>query len=143
MILPRLLFKGTLYPSPVLLLSRPWICTPLAPPFARFISFCEGIMFRLPSSARRSTRLCVEPLEDRSTPSTAYLARDLISDQAGVAPVTDPTLVNAWGIAMNTTNGAFWVSANGADLSEVYTGDVNNSPIMQPFKVAIPGGAPT
>ena len=87
----------------------------------------------------------VELLEDRSTPSssaTAFLATDLVSDQPGVAPVTDTTLVNAWGIALNP-NGAFWISANGTDLSEVYTGDVNGSLIAQPFKVAIPGGKPT
>src|SRR5437868_1700159 len=95
-------------------------------------------------TARSAARLRVELLEDRSTPSaaapTAYLATDLVSDQPGVAPVTDPTLVNAWGIALNPTNGAFWVSANGSDLSEVYLG---GSTITQPFKVDIPGGAPT
>jgi len=84
----------------------------------------------------------VEQLEDRSNPSTAYLATDLISDQPGVAPITDPTLVNAWGISMSPTS-PFWVSSNGADLSEIYGGDVAGSPITQPFKVAIPGGAPT
>ncbi len=87
--------------------------------------------------------LAVRPLEDRANPSTAYLATDLISDQLGVAPVTDPTLVNAWGIALNGTNAAVWISANGTDLSEVYGRDANGNPLTQPFKVAIPGGAPT
>src|SRR3954466_6309205 len=86
------------------------------------------------------TRLGLERLEDRLTPSTAFLATDLVSDQPGVAAVTDPTLVNAWGIALNPATGTFWVSANGSDLSEVY-GD--GSPLTQPFKVTIPGGAPT
>src|SRR3954468_12045606 len=80
--------------------------------------------------------------EDRCNPSTAYLATDLVSDQPGVAPVTDPTLVNAWGISLSQTS-PFWVSSNGMDLSEVYGGDVKGSPITQPFKVAIPDGAPT
>jgi uncharacterized protein (TIGR03118 family) len=97
-------------------------------------------------SARRhtlpaATRLRLERLEARDTPSTAYLASDLISDQPGVAPVTDPTLVNGWGISLNP-NGAVWVSANGSDLSEVY-GGVGSGSISQPFKVMIPGGAPT
>jgi uncharacterized protein (TIGR03118 family) len=91
---------------------------------------------------RRAPRLQLLRLEDRCNPSTPYLVTNLISDQAGVAPVTDPTLVNAWGIALNP-GGAFWVSANGSDLSQVYTGDVAGSPIAQPFKVTIPGGAPT
>src|SRR4051794_26555996 len=91
--------------------------------------------------ARPTLRL--EPLEDRYVLSTAFLATDLISDQPGVATVTDPTLVNAWGISLSPTGGAFWVSSNGKDLSEVYGGDVNGSAISQPFKVNIPGGSPT
>jgi uncharacterized protein (TIGR03118 family) len=91
---------------------------------------------------RRSPRLTVEPLNDRCLPAaTAYLATDLISDQPGVAPITDPTLINGWGLAIGPVS--FWVSSNGADLSEVYTGDVNGSPINAPFKVTIPGGEPT
>jgi uncharacterized protein (TIGR03118 family) len=91
-------------------------------------------------------QLAVRRLEDRCTPSntaTAYIATNLISDQPGVAAVTDPTLVNAWGISLSPTGGAFWVSANGSNLSEVYGGDVNGSAITQPFKVNIPGGEPT
>jgi uncharacterized protein (TIGR03118 family) len=90
--------------------------------------------------AHTPARLRLEPLEDRSNPSTAYLATDLIADQPGIAPITDPTLVNAWGISLNP-NGAFWVSANGADLSEVYGN--NGGQLTQPFKVNVPGGAPT
>src|SRR3954465_1889613 len=87
--------------------------------------------------------LAVLTFEDRCNPSTAYLATDLIADLPGVAPITDPTLVNAWGISLNPNGGALWGSANGPDLSEVYGGDVNGSAISQPFKVTIPGGAPT
>src|SRR4029078_6576149 len=88
-------------------------------------------------------RLRVEMLEDRSNPSTAFLATDLIADQPGIAPDPAPTLVNAGGISLSPTGGAFWVSSNGMNLSEVYAGDVNGSAISQPFKVNIPGGAPT
>jgi uncharacterized protein (TIGR03118 family) len=94
------------------------------------------------AGARRRRVLRLEALEDRCNPSTAFLATDLISDQPGVAPVTDPTLVNAWGISFGPGS-PFWVSSNGSDLSEIYGGDVNGSPITQPFKVAIPHGAPT
>jgi uncharacterized protein (TIGR03118 family) len=90
--------------------------------------------------------LAVLSLEDRCNPTsagTSYLPTYLISDQPGVAMVTDPTLVNAWGISLSPTGGGFWISANGKDLSEVYGGDVNGSPLTQPFKVAVPGGAPT
>src|SRR5262245_55427364 len=95
------------------------------------------------STRPKRTFLSVERLEDRCNPSTVYLATDLISDQPGVAPITDPTLVNAWGSSLHPGGGAFWLSSNGAALSEVYGGDVNGSPISQPFKVNIPGGSPT
>jgi uncharacterized protein (TIGR03118 family) len=72
---------------------------------------------------------------------TAYVTTNLVSDQPGVARMTDPTLVNAWGIAVGPRS--FWVSANENDLSEVYVGDVGGSALVAPFKVTIPGGAPT
>jgi TIGR03118 family protein len=96
-------------------------------------------------SRRTSPRLrpLVESLEPRCVLATAYLATDLVSDQPGIAPVTDPNLVNAWGIAVNPT-GAFWVSSNGADMSTLYTGDVAGSPLIKnPLEVTIPGGEPT
>src|SRR2546426_3395820 len=54
--------------------------------------------FARPSRNRPNrSRLSVEALECRSVPAaTAYLATDLVSDQAGVAPVTDTNLVNGW-----------------------------------------------
>jgi len=73
----------------------------------------------------------------------SFIATDLVSDQPGVAPITDPTLVNAWGISLSPTGGGFWISSNGQGLSEVYGGDVKGSPISQPFKVNIPTGKPT
>jgi uncharacterized protein (TIGR03118 family) len=96
-------------------------------------------------------RLNIEVLEERSNPSTAYLQTNLVADQPGVASVTDPTLVNGWGIALSPTGGPFWVSSNNGTLtptstgnpSEVYGGDVGGSPITQPFKVNIPTGNPT
>src|SRR5437660_11046337 len=94
---------------------------------------------RRPTPQRPRFRPALEDLEGRLVPSashgapTAFLATDLVSDQPGVALVTDPTLVNAWGISLSPTGGAFWVSSNAGGLSELYTGDVNGSPIGQPF----------
>jgi uncharacterized protein (TIGR03118 family) len=101
-------------------------------------------VFQRRKSRRTQTRkaLQVEPLEARLA-MTAFIAHDLVSDQPGVAPITDPTLVNAWGISLSPNGGGFWISANGKGLSEVYGGDVNGSPITQPFKVNIPTGKPT
>lgn len=76
--------------------------------------------------------------------ATAYLAADLVSDQPGVAPVLDPNLVNAWGIALSRTGGAFWVSSEGVGVGTLYTGDVAGSPLVKAtLEVTIPGGHPT
>ena len=76
--------------------------------------------------------------------STVYLATDLVSDQPGVAPVLDPNLINAWGLALNPNGGAFWVSSEGAGLAVLYTGDVSGSPLVKSgLEISIPGGHPT
>jgi uncharacterized protein (TIGR03118 family) len=101
---------------------------------------------RTKAARRHAVRLRLEALENRWVPShapTAFLATDLVSDQPGVAPITDPNLVNAWGIALNP-GGVFWVSSNGKDLSTLYTGEINGHPLAKSsLEVAIPGGAPT
>jgi uncharacterized protein (TIGR03118 family) len=83
-------------------------------------------------------RLSVEKLEDRTVPSTAYLANDLISDQPGLAPLQDPApgtsfhgLHNAWGISYAPTGGTFWVSSNGDGTSNLYSGGANGTPITK------------
>jgi uncharacterized protein (TIGR03118 family) len=50
-----------------------------------------------------------------------YNQTNLVSDQPGVAPVTDPNLVNPWGLARSTTS-PWWVSDNGTGLSTLYSG---------------------
>jgi uncharacterized protein (TIGR03118 family) len=56
-----------------------------------------------------------------------YLQHNLVSDKpaAAVADVTDPNLVNPWGIAF-FQGGPFWISDNGAGVSTLYdgTGDI-------------------
>ena len=44
---------------------------------------------------------------------------NLVSDQPGIAQVTDPNLVNAWGISASATS-PFWVSDNGTGVSTLY-----------------------
>ena len=66
-----------------------------------------------------SRKLCIEPLEGRLVLSTSYIAHDLVSNQPGVAPLTDPTLLNAWGISLGPTGPTIWVSANKTGVSEL------------------------
>jgi uncharacterized protein (TIGR03118 family) len=72
-----------------------------------------------------------------------YKKRNLVSDIDGVARITDPHLVNPWGLSFGPNTPA-WVADNGADVSTLYSGGVRRSiPMTLPLVVAIPGGAPT
>jgi uncharacterized protein (TIGR03118 family) len=56
-------------------------------------------------------------------PATAQLRIDqtnLVSDIPGLAKLTDPDLVNAWGISSGPTL-PFWISDNGAGLATLYS----------------------
>ena len=67
----------------------------------------------------------------------------LISDQTGVAALTDPNLVNPWGIAF-TPNGAWWLANNNSNLATVYNGgSVGGSITNDNLNVQVPFGNPT
>jgi uncharacterized protein (TIGR03118 family) len=69
-----------------------------------------------------------------------YTQVNLVSDQAGRARVTDPHLVNPWGLSQAPTS-PLWVSDNGTDLTTLYTD--GDHPAAVPLVISIPGGAPT
>jgi uncharacterized protein (TIGR03118 family) len=59
-------------------------------------------------------------------PDDRYQVTPLVSDMPGVAPVTDPNLVNAWGLARSATS-PWWVADNGTQKTTVY----NASGVLQ------------
>jgi len=76
----------------------------------------------------------------------AITQTNLVSDQAGVAPLTDPSLVNPWGMSFGTgaTATPVWVSNNGSDNTTLYRGATRPpSAVKVPLTVSIPWGAPT
>jgi uncharacterized protein (TIGR03118 family) len=76
-------------------------------------------------------------------PGNAYHQTNLVSDLPGMAQLTDPDLVNPWGMAAGPTTPA-WVADNGTGKATIYPGFVNGSPIQKAgLVVNIPGGAPT
>ena len=76
-------------------------------------------------------------------PGNAYRQTNLVSDLPGLAQLTDPDLVNPWGLAAGPTT-PVWVADNGTDRATIYPGFVNGSPIQKAgLVVNIPGGAPT
>jgi uncharacterized protein (TIGR03118 family) len=72
----------------------------------------------------------------------AYVQTNLVSDVPGWAALTDPNLVNPWGLSQGPTS-PLWVSDNGTDVTTLYTDAPGGSPAIVPLVVKIPGGAPT
>jgi len=62
-----------------------------------------------------------------------YKVKNLVSNQAGSAPVTDPLIVNAWGLTYGP-GGPFWVNDQGSGWSTLYT----NTGAKVPLNVLIP-----
>src|SRR5438876_3706015 len=67
---------------------------------------------------------------------TTFAVTPLVSDQPGLAPVTDPDLVNAWGLVSGPTS-PWWVNDNGTGLSTLYRG---SDGVKQGLKVTVPDG---
>lgn len=80
---------------------------------------------------------------DRGPNAHGYVQTNLVSDQPGVAALTDPNLVNPWGLSEGPTT-PIWVSGNGADVATLYSGDTAGLMVKAaPLVVSIPDGAPT
>ena len=87
---------------------------------------------------RKSCRPHVEELEPRTVLSTSFLTTNLVANTPGLAPVTDPHLINPWGIALNPSTGAFWVADDGSGVSTLYDDTGQPFPPGAPLIVTIP-----
>src|SRR5260221_13319004 len=72
---------------------------------------------------------------------------NLVSDIPGVAPLTDPDLLNAWGLAATpgtdqAPGSPLWVSDNGSGKTTLYAGATPTS-VAKVLAVNITSGAPT
>jgi uncharacterized protein (TIGR03118 family) len=67
---------------------------------------------------------------------SGYSVTNLVSDQAGMALVQDPNLVDAWGISF-APGQAVWVADNGTNKSTLYDGNG----VINSLVVTIPPGA--
>jgi uncharacterized protein (TIGR03118 family) len=73
---------------------------------------------------------------------------NLVSDVAGVAPLTDPDLVNPWGLSASpgtdqTPGSPLWVSDNGTDRTTLYQGANATTVSKAALVVQVTSGAPT
>jgi uncharacterized protein (TIGR03118 family) len=71
--------------------------------------------------------LCLGALDAAAGP---YVQTNLVSDIPGLAAITDPQLVNPWGVSHSATS-PFWVSNQGTNTSTLYavTGSTNVSKV--------------
>ena len=63
---------------------------------------------------------------------------NLASDIPGLAKLTDPDLVNAWGISFSPMS-PFWISDNGTGRTTLYSVPSAGPPVKQALVVTIPG----
>src|SRR5437867_5906210 len=80
--------------------------------------------FRRSDAAARGQhhyRPIVECLEDRCLLSGGFAQVNLASDVPGLARVTDPNLVNPWGVSFSPT-GPFWFADNATGVSDLLDG---------------------
>jgi uncharacterized protein (TIGR03118 family) len=77
-----------------------------------------------------------------------YTEVNLVANTSGVAPVTDPKLVNPWGLS-RTSSSPWWISDNGTGLSTLYNGAGTINPLVvtipkaNPNSKTFPNGTPT
>jgi uncharacterized protein (TIGR03118 family) len=75
-----------------------------------------------------------------------YKQTNLVSDIPGMAAVTDPNLVNAWGMS-RSSGSPWWISDNGTGLATLYTGAGATVPLVVTIPTgdanASPTGTPT
>ena len=67
--------------------------------------------------------------------TNAFNQTNVVSSVAGMAGVTDPSLINPWGTSSSSTS-PIWVSDQGSGVATLY--NPNGNPIKQPLTVTIP-----
>jgi uncharacterized protein (TIGR03118 family) len=72
------------------------------------------------------------------TTANVYVQHNLVSDVPGLADITDPNLVDPWGMSFSATS-PFWVSNHGKGNTTVYTA-ASSAIAIAPLVVTIPSG---
>jgi uncharacterized protein (TIGR03118 family) len=93
----------------------------------------------------RQTLLCLFSIAVASAQTTAvttnvYVQHNLVSNVPGLADVTDPNLIDPWGMSFSATS-PFWVSNHGKGNTTVYTNSSTTGITISSTMVTIPPGA--
>jgi uncharacterized protein (TIGR03118 family) len=80
-------------------------------------------------------------------PGNRFQQINMVSDQPGVAPLTDPDLVNAWGLSASPGTDSMpgsplWVSDNGTDKTTLYAG-ASATTVSKVLAIDVTSGVPT
>src|ERR1019366_10406276 len=59
-------------------------------------------------------------IPNRATAQNAYIQHNLVSDVPGLADVTDPNLIDPWGMSFSATS-PYWITNHGKGNTTVYT----------------------
>jgi uncharacterized protein (TIGR03118 family) len=81
----------------------------------------------------------VECLEDRCLLSSGFVQTALVSDIPGLAPHTDPALLNPWGFTVSS-HGNFLISDNNGGNAALFASD--GTALGAPIVMPPPGGSP-
>jgi uncharacterized protein (TIGR03118 family) len=96
------------------------------------------ILTLINSSCDKQIENLLDELPPQVAASVNYMQTNLVSDTASYHPARlDPTLSNAWGLAINPS-GIFWINSNEPGLSEVW--DKNGVPKRPPVSIPSPSG---
>jgi uncharacterized protein (TIGR03118 family) len=94
----------------------------------------------------RTTLLClfsiaVASAQTANVAANVYVQHNLISNVPGMADVTDPNLVDPWGLSFSATS-PFWVSNHGKGNATIYSNASTSAlPTISSTVVAIPSGS--
>src|SRR5437762_10516016 len=82
-----------------------------------------------PTGRTSPRRPVLECLEERCALSGGFNQINLASDVPGLARVTDPDLINPWGVSFSPT-GPFWFADNGTGVSDLLDGRGEAIPLV-------------
>ncbi len=91
------------------------------------------------SNLKRTVFLGIVSLLATTETRASFITQtNLVSNQSGVATLTDPNLVNPWGVSYSPSS-PFWVSDNGTGVATLYTVNSADVPTKAGLTVTIPG----
>jgi uncharacterized protein (TIGR03118 family) len=87
---------------------------------------------------------CTAAVPAQAAPKDSrFVQINAVSDRPGMAAITDPLLVNPWGLALSPTS-PLWVSNNGTGSSTLYRGGGGTTPFAKAaLEVTVANGGPT